>query len=331
MATGRRRFLALVGGAIAASPIAWQTALADRRTVGFLLGLANDSEAQTRVQAFEQGLIKEGWTPGGNLRIEYRYAAGDAQRMNALAKEIVALKPDVIVGHSTPVVRALLRETDSIPIVFVVVADPVGDGFAESVPRPGRNATGFTNLNAAITGKLLTILTQIAPGLTHVGLMLNPDTGVSNGHFYLRPFETAAPAFAVEAMPLPVRTAADIERRIAELASKPRVGLIVMPDNFLTVYRDLIIANAAKWRIPAIYPYRYFVESGGLMSYGVHVIDLFARASEYVARILDGAKPADLPIQAPTKFEFVINMRTAKALNIEVPNILLAGADAILR
>ena len=331
MATGRRRFLALVGGAIATSPIAWQTALADRRTVGFLLGLANDSEAQTRVQAFEQGLRKEGWTPGGNLRIEYRYAAGDAQRMNALAKEIVALKPDVIVGHSTPVVRALLRETDSIPIVFVVVADPVGDGFAESVPRPGRNATGFTNLDAAITGKLLTILTQIAPGLTHVGLMLNPDTGVSNGQFYLRPFETAAPAFAVEAMPLPVRTAADIERRIAELASKPRVGLIVMPDNFLTVYRDLIIANAAKWRIPAIYPYRYFVESGGLMSYGVHVIDLFARASEYVARILDGAKPADLPIQAPTKFEFVINMRTAKALKIEVPNILLAGADAILR
>jgi putative ABC transport system substrate-binding protein len=332
MGIRRRRFLALLGGVTAMSPIlSWPRAFAANRTVGFLLGLANDVEAQTRVQAFEQGLRREGWSPGRDVNIEYRYASGDARRMHMLAKELVARKPDVIVGHSTPVVRALLQETHDIPIVFVVVADPVGDGFAESIPRPGANATGFTNLNASITGKLLTILKQISPGLTRVGLMLNPDTGVSNGLFYLRPFETAAPAFAVEAIPMPVRTPADIELRMAELAREPSAGLIVMPDNFLTVHRELIISSAAKWRIPAIYPYRYFVEAGGLMSYGVHVVDLFSRASEYVARILDGAKPGELPIQAPTKFEFVINLRTARALNIEVPKILIAGADSILQ
>lgn len=332
MGIRRRRFLALLGGATAAWPfLPWPRAFAANRTIGFLLGLANDAEAQARVQAFEQGLKREGWTPGRNIRVEYRYAAGDAKRMRSLAKELVGLKPDIIVGHSTPVVRALLQETYTIPIVFVVVADPVGDGFAESIPRPGRNATGFTNLNASITGKLLTILKQISPSLTRVGLMLNPDTGVSNGLFYLRPFETAAPSFAVEAIPMPVRTAADIEQRMADLVREPNAGLIVMPDNFLTVHRTLIISNAAKWRIPTIYPYRYFVEAGGLMSYGVHVVDLFSRASEYVARILDGAKPGDLPIQAPTKFEFVINLRTAQALNIEVPKILLAGADAVLQ
>jgi putative ABC transport system substrate-binding protein len=331
MGIGRRRFLAFLCGATAAWPIpsrAQQSA--GIRTVGFLMGLANDVEAQARIKAFEKGLEMEGWSLGQDVRIEYRFAAGDANRMHALAKELVELRPDVIVGHSTPVVRNLIKETKNIPIVFVVVADPVGSGFAASIPRPGRNATGFTNLDATITGKLLTILKQITPNLTHVAIMLNPDTGVSNGLFYLRPFEVAAPSFAVEAIPMKVSMPAEIERSMTELAREPNVGLIVMPDNFLTVHRHRIISLAARLRIPTVYPYRYFVEAGGLMSYGVDVTDLFRRASEYVSRILRGANPADLPIQAPTKFEFIINLRTAKALGLVVPRILLAGADALI-
>jgi len=300
------------------------------RTVGFLMGLSNDSESQVRVKAFEQGLVKQGWTLGQNLRVEYRFADGDANRMWDLAKQLVALAPDVIVGHSTPVVRQLMRATRTIPIVFVVVADPVGSGFVASIPRPGGNATGFTNLDASITGKLLTVLKQITPRLTRVGIMLNPDTGVSGGMFYLGPFQKAAPSFAVEAIPMQVRAPDEIEASMAELGRASGVGLIVMPDNFLTVNRHLIISLATQLRIPTVYPYRYFVEAGGLMSYGVDVVDLFRRAPEYVSRLLRGAKPADLPVQAPTKFELVINLKVAKALDLVVPKILFAGADALI-
>jgi putative ABC transport system substrate-binding protein len=333
MATGigRRRFLALLCGASAVRPIPSRAQRhAGIRTVGFLMGLDNDVESQARIKAFEQGLEKEGWTLGQDVHIEYRFAGGDAKRMQTLAKELVELQPDVIVGHSTPVVRELVQKTQKIPIIFVVVADPVGSGFAASIPRPGRNATGFTNLDSTITGKLLTILKQITPNLSHVALMLNPDMGVSGGLFYLRPFEAAARSFGVQAIPTQVRAPEEIESRMTELAREPNVGLIVMPDNFLTVHRHLIISLAAQWRIPTIYPYRYFVEAGGLMSYGVDVINLFSRASEYVTRILHGANPGDLPVQAPTKFEFVINLRTARALGLVVPRILLAGADAVI-
>jgi putative ABC transport system substrate-binding protein len=328
---GRRLFLALVAAAASSWPVpSFPQARTRSRTVGFLMGLANDSEAKLRIKAFEQGLEQCGLKPGRDLHIEYRFSAGDAGKMQAYAKELVALQPDLIVGHSTPVVRQLTHATRTIPIVFVVVADPVGSGFVASIRRPGGNATGFTNLDASITGKLLTILKQISPNLTHVAIMLNPDTGVSGGLFYLRPFELAAPSFGVQAIPMPVRTPAEIRQRMAELTGNPNVGLVVMPDNFLTVHRQLIISLATKLRIPAIYPYRYFVEAGGLMSYGVDVTDLFRRASEYVSRILDGAKPGELPVQAPTKFELVINLHTARALGLEVPKILLAGADAVI-
>jgi putative ABC transport system substrate-binding protein len=200
-----------------------------------------------------------------------------------------------------------------------------------SIPRPGGTATGFTNLDATITGKLLTILKQITPNLTRVAIMLNPETGVSAGQFYLRPFELAAPSFSVAAIPMKVRSPAEIEAHMIDLAREPNAGLIVMPDNFLTVHRQLIIALAARLRIPTVYPYRYFVEAGGLLSYGVDVTDLFYRAAEYVSRILNGANPGDLPVQAPTKFELVINLRTAKALDLAVPRILLAGADAVIQ
>jgi putative ABC transport system substrate-binding protein len=329
----RRRFLALGSGAAALCSIVPRARAAGRtRIVGFLMGLENDAESQARVRAFEEGLAKQGWTLGQDLHIEYRFAAGDASRTRAFAEELVGLGPDLIVGHSTPVVTELVRATLTIPIVFVVVADPVGDGFAASIARPGGNATGFTNLDATIPGKLLTILKQITPDLTHVALLFNPDT-VARGELferYLRSFDAAGSAFAVQAIPTEVRAPAEIEQSMTELARAPGSGLVVMPDNFTTVHRDLIVSLAARWRIPAIYPYRYFVEAGGLISYGVDVVDLFRRASEYVSRILRGANPADLPIQAPTKFELAINLKAAAALGLAVPRILLASADALI-
>src|SRR5262249_51455893 len=263
---------------------------------------------------------------------EYRFAAGYPDRMRAFAKELAGLKPDVIVGHSTPVVTELVQATRTIPIVFVVVADPVGSGFATSIPRPGGNATGFTVLAATILGKLLSILKQITPELSGIALMFNPNSLARGPVFdlYKSPFQAAASSFALKAIEVPVGTPAEIEHRMAELEHASNVGLIVMPDNFLTVHRQLVISLAARFRIPAVYPYRYFVEAGGLMSSGVDATDLFRRAPESVSRILRGANPAELPIQAPTKFELTINLKAAKALGLAVPKILLAGADALI-
>jgi putative ABC transport system substrate-binding protein len=328
---GRRRLIALVSGATAMGAIpSWAQQPNRVRTVGVLMGLANDAESAIRIKAFERGLEKEGWTLGRDIRIEYRFAAGDAGSMRALAKELIELPSDVIVAHSTPVVTELAQATRTIPIVFVVVADPVGSGFVASIPRPGGNVTGFTSLAATIPGKLLTILKQIEPGLTRVALMLNPEASISAGLFYLGPIVAAAPSFGVEPLTVKVHVRADIERHMTELARERNLGLIVMPDNSTTIHRHLIVSLAARLRIPTIYPYRFFVEAGGLMSYGVDVTDLFRRAPEYVSRILRGENPADLPVQAPTKFELVINRRTATALGLEVPRILLAGADALI-
>jgi putative ABC transport system substrate-binding protein len=333
MGIGRRRFLAFLGGATVMAPIASRAQQSGRmRTIGFLMGLANDAESQARVRAFEQALEKEGWILGEDVQIQYRFAAGDADRMRTFAKELVELQCDLIVGHSTPVVAQLVQATRTIPIVFVVVGDPVGSRFVASIPRPGGNVTGFTNLSDTIIGKLLTLLKQITPNLTRVALMYNPETVVLGGplHAYLRPFDVAASSFAVEAIPAQVRAPPDIELRMTELAREPNAGLIVMPDNFTTIHRHFIISLAARLRIPTVYPYRFFVEAGGLMSYGVDVVDLFRRAPEYVSRILRGENPAELPVQAPTKFELVINVRTAKALGLAVPRILFAGADALI-
>jgi putative ABC transport system substrate-binding protein len=328
---GRRAFVAVMGGAVAgwsAATPAQQT----RRTrrIGVLIGLANDTEAQARVRAFEDGLGHAGWMVGQNLRIDYRFAAGDAADMRMLANELVELGSEVILAHSTPVVAALMQATRTVPIVFVVVADPVGSGFVSSIRRPGGHVTGFTNFGSTIGGKLLTVLKQIKPNLTRVALMFNPDTDANGGLFYLRPFEAAAPFFRVAPIATKVHVPTEIERSMADLGREPGVGLVVMPDNFTTVHRHLIISLAARYRLPAIYPYRYFADDGGLMSYGIDVIDLFRRASSYVDRILKGEKPGELPIQAPTKFELVINLRTAKALDLTVPRILLAGANALI-
>jgi putative ABC transport system substrate-binding protein len=328
----RRLFVAVLGSAAAAWTIVpWRVQPASRmRVVGFLMGLANDAEAQGRVKAFEDGLGKQGWVLGKDVHIEYRFGAGDADRMRTFAKDLVDLRPDVIIGHSTPVVTELVHATRTIPIVFVVVADPIGSGFTASIAHPGGNVTGFTNLGAEITGKLLTILKQISPSLARAQLMFNPDTVASSALYYTRAFELAAPVFAVEPVIAQVHTTADIKNSMVELAKSPNSGLVVVPDNFTAVNRQVIISLAAQLRIPTIYAYRFFVEEGGLISYGVDVTDLFRRASEYVCRILRGANPGSLPVQAPTKFELVINLKTANALGLLVPRILLAGADAMI-
>ena len=327
----RRKFIGLVGGAITSRPIPANAQLAARvLTVGVLMGLADDAEAHGRSMAFEQGLEREGWSLGQNLRIEYRYAEGDAARMQAFAKELVELKPDCIVGHSTPVVTALMHATRAIPIVFVSVSDPIGSGFVASVARPGGNITGFTILHASIAGKYLAMLKEMVPQLARVALMYNPNSVPDSGTFFSRPFIESAAKYKVRAIIAQVHDPAEIENTITKLGGETGSGLVLVPDNFTTVHRELIISLTARFRIPAIYPYRYFAEAGGLLSYGADARDLFRRASEYVSRILRGAKPADLPVQAPTKFELVINLGTAKALGLVIPRVLLASADQVI-
>jgi len=327
----RRAFVVFLGAALAMRPLSANAQQSTRlRTVGVLMGLANDEETQARAKIIEQGLAKKGWVVGQNLRIEYRFAGGDAKRMLSLAKELAGLNPDVIIGHSTPVVAALLQTTRTIPIVFVVVSDPVGSGFVASIARPGGNITGFSVMQTTIIGKYLSILRALKPQLTRVGLMYNPESVPGGGTFYMPSFMQSAKEFHVTPIEAEVHSPAQVETAMADLDIVPGSALIVLAGNFTTLYRELIISLAARLRIPAIYPYRYFADEGGLLSYGVDVLDLFRRAPDYVDRILQGAKPAELPVQAPKKFELVINLKAARALDLVVPRILLAGADTLI-
>jgi putative tryptophan/tyrosine transport system substrate-binding protein len=326
----RRSFLALTSAALATRAMPTQGQQVSRtRTVGVLMGLANDEEAKARIAAIEQGLAKRGWLVGQNLRLECRFANGDSARMLSLAKELVALHPDVIIGHSTPVVAALHQVTQTIPIVFVVVVDPIGSGFVASFARPSGNITGFAVLPPTITGKYLSILTQLGERLNRVEVLYNPYLPHEITS-YVHAFIQSAKEFNVTPTTAVVQTTKDVEEAMIDLGSIPGSGLIVFPGNFTTVHRALIISLAARLHIPAIYPYRYFASDGGLVSYGVDILDLFRRAPSYVDRILRGAKPGDLPVQAPSKFELVINLRTARALGLVVPHILLASADALI-
>src|SRR2546425_5364484 len=327
----RREFITLLGGALADQAIPANAQEPVRvRTVGALMGFANDAEAKARTEGFEQGLEREGWSVGHNLRIEYRYAEGDSMRMQALAKELVELKPDCILGQSTPVTDAVVRATRTIPIVFVAVSDPIGSGFVASMARPGGNITGFTVLHASIAGKYLEILKEMVPQLARVAIMYNPNSVPAGGTFFSRPFIESATKLKVRPITAEVHDPSEIENAITKLGKESGSGLILVPDNFMSVHRDLIVPLTAQFRIPAIYPYRYFAEAGGLVAYGVHALDQFRRTAEYASRILRGAKPADLPVQAPTKFELVINLKTAKALGIVIPRILLAGAEQVI-
>jgi len=326
----RRKFLATLGGVVAAWPLAARAQQADgMRRIGVLMGLAEDDpEVRARFAAFRQGLEKRGWSEGRNVRIDYRFAPASAQ-VQVLAKELVALQPDVILANSTPVTAALQRESRTIPIVFAVVADPIGSGFVASLPRPGGNITGVMLYEASVTGKWLAMLKEIAPNLVRAAFVANPKTATYYD-YYLQAAKTAALSVGVEPVPTLVENATDIERAIGSFASAPNGGLVVLPDVTAVVHRDLIIALAARHRVPAVYYARYWVAAGGLMSYGNDFIDVFRQAASYVDRILRGDKPADLPVQAATKFETIINLKTAKALGLTVPPGLLVAADEVI-
>jgi ABC-type uncharacterized transport system substrate-binding protein len=326
----RRQFITLLGGAAAAWPPVARAQQGERmRRIGVLMAVTErDPESQFRVNAFEAGLRELGWVEGRNLHIEYRWAP-DPDLLHRQAAELVAATPDLILANTTPVLAALLRESTTLPMVFVQVTDPIGSGFVPSLARPGGNVTGFASFEFSIGGKWLEALKEIAPAVTQVAVIFNPHTAPYAPAF-LRPIEAAASSFAVKPMPATASDAAGIEVAIEAFARIANGGLIVLPDVSTVNGRDLIIALAARHRLPAVYPYRFYAASGGLLSYGTEVGDQFRRAAAYVDRILKGAKPAELPVQAPTKFELVINLKTAKALGLEVPAKLLALADEVI-
>jgi len=328
----RRDFITLLGGAIAAWPLTLKAQQAGRmRRIGVLFGSAEgDGQAVIDLALLKNALEALGWTEGRNILIEARWAAADVARIQGLAKELVSLQPDLIVGQTTPVVAALQHETKTIPIVFVVVADPVGSGFVASLPHPGGNITGFINLEASLAGKWVETLKDIVPGVIHAALMFNPETAPVA--YYQQPFETAARSSGIEPTAAPIRNQADVERVFASLEDKPKTGIVIMPDAFTAVRRNLdqVISLAARYRVPTVYPYRNMVAAGGLISYGVDPADLFRRAPTYIDRIFKGVNPADLPVQLPTKFEMAINLKTARALGLDVPPSLLARADEVI-
>ncbi len=327
----RRDFIALLGGTAVAWPRAVVAQSTDHvRGIGVLTDRsASDPEMQRRFVAFEQALEDLGWGKGRNIRIDYRSYAGDTKLALALARELVGLAPDVLVGQATRGLAILQQATHAIPIVFVMVADPVGQGFVASLARPGGNITGFTNYEFSMAGKWLEMLKEVAPGLTRVALVFNPETA-PYAPLFLHSLEAGGRSLAVEVTASPVRDDAELERAIAALGREAGGGLVVMADPFTTIHRKVLIGLLARYRVPAVYPFRYFAASGGLLSYGVDAADEYRGAAGYVDRILKGAKPSDLPVQGPTKFELVINLKTAKALGVTIPPLLLGSADEVI-
>ena len=327
----RREFITLLGGAAATWPLAARAQQPDAvRRIGVLMGFAeSDREGQAFVAAFREGLQKLGWAEGRNIRIDYRWAALDTELMQRFAKELVALQPDLILSQSTPATAAMLQQTRTIPIVFALVADPIGSGFVASFPQPGGNVTGFVTMEPTMAGKWLELLKEIAPRVARVAMLFNPATA-PYAEYWLNPFKAAAASFAVEAIVAPVHDTSELESVVAAQAREPNGGLIVMPDTFTTGHRSEITSLAARYRLPAVYPYRFFAEFGGLLSYGDDLTDNFRRAATYADRILKGEKPSELPVQAPVKFELVINLKTAKALGLDVPLHLQQRADEVI-
>jgi putative ABC transport system substrate-binding protein len=326
----RREFVTLLGGAAAAWPLVARAQEQGRvRRIGVLMNLAaDDPESQTRLSAFAQGLQQLGWTVGQNVRTDHRWGGGNADIMRKYAAELVALAPDVILAHSSAAVAPLLQATSVVPIVFTIVADPVGAGYVDSLGRPGGNATGFTNFEYSIAGKWLELLKEIAPGVTRAAFLR--ESAIAAGPAQFGAIQAVAQSLGVELRPVEVRAAGEIERAITAFARGSNEGLIVTGSPAAVVHRGLIVALAAQHRLPAVYNTRIFVSGGGLICYGPDFVDQFRRAAGYVDRILRGEKPADLPVQAPTKYELVINLKTAKALGLDMPASVLARADEVI-
>jgi putative ABC transport system substrate-binding protein len=327
----RRDFISLLGAT--ASSLAWpHVARAQQpgrmRRIGVLVGFVeNDPDTKPRLAGFRQGLESLGWSEGRNVLVDYRFTGGRLDQIGTLAKELVALQPDVILSNGTGITAAVQRESGAIPVVFVTVSDPIGSGFVTSLARPGGNITGLLMYESGITAKWMAMLKDVAPHLTRAALLASPYTAYN---YFLEAATTAAQSLAIELVPSWVENAADIERAIDTFARVPNGGLLVPPDNTTIVHRDLVVALAAKHHLPAVYALRVFVVNGGLMAYASHDVVMFRRAASYVDRILKGANPADLPVEAPTKYETILNLRTAKALGLTVPNTLLVAADEVI-
>jgi putative ABC transport system substrate-binding protein len=327
----RREFITLLCGAAAAWPLTARAQQPDRmRRIGVLMGFPeSDSQAQSFIAAFQNGLQKLGWTDGRNVRIDTRWAAFDAESKQRFAKELFALQPDLILSHTTPTTAALLQQTRTIPIIFATVTDPIGSGFVASLSRPGGNVTGFTLVEPTMAAKWVELLKEIAPRVNWIAMLFNPATA-TYADYFLKPFKAAAASFAVAAIAAPAHDTSELEPVIAAQAREPNGGLIVMPDSFTDAHRVEITSLVARYGLPAIYAYRFFTERGGLLSYGADLRDNFRRAATYVDRILKGAKPSELPVLAPVKFELVINLKAATALGLIVPPALLARADEVI-
>ena len=326
----RREFITVLASAAAAWPLAARAQQGEGiRRIGVLMAsAADDSENQARMAAFLQGFAQLGWTDGRNVRIEIRWSGGKADDARRYAAELVALAPDVILAHGVSTVRPLLQATRTVPIVFVIVIDPVGAGFVASLAQPGGNATGFTAFEYGVSGKWLELLKEVAPGVTRVAVLRDPAVASGIGQFAA--VQAVAPSLGVELSPIDTRDAPEIERAVTVFARSGNSGLIVTPSPVASRHRELITALAARHNLPAVYAFRFYVTAGGLISYGPDTIDQYRRAAAYVDRILKGEKPSDLPVQAPTKYQLVINLKTAKALGLTMPPSLIARADEVI-
>jgi putative ABC transport system substrate-binding protein len=325
----RRDFIKGIVGSATAWPLAAHSQEPDRmRLIGALTGIADEPSFQARYNAFIQGLKEQGWTDGRNIRVEYRYGGGDPENTRRQAVELVALAPDVILVVGGLATERLLQVTRTVPIVFVIVPDPVGSGLVARLSRPGGNATGFMQFEYGLSGKWLELLKQIAPGVTRVAVLRDPAITAGIGQFAI--IQSVAPSLGVEVSPINISDARGIERDISDFAREANGGLVVSASALAITHRELIVTLAARYKLPAVYSSRDYAVSGGLISYGTDFVDQFRRAASYVDRILKGEKPADMPVQAPTKYELVINLKTAKVLGLKIPQTLLASADEVI-
>jgi len=327
----RRTFIGRVAGGFSVPFAAAAQQPQPSRTLGVIIAVGQTPEYIAALSGFEQVLSSLGWKERDNIRIEVRWSAGEREAARSAAKDILALNPDVILAQSSAVVKALTSLTRTTPIVFLHVPDPVASGFVSSMARPGGNVTGITNIDPSIGGKWLQLLKEVAPGLTRSALLVNPDTQPDRGAIFLNPFGGAARSLGVRTINGEVHDFQDIERVMAELATEPRGGVVVTPDAFFASHSSQLVALAARLQLPVVYPYRYYVAAGGLLCYGVNNVDLFRQAAPYADRILRGAKPADLPVQQPTRFDLVINAKSAKSLGLTIPQSLLARADEVIQ